>query len=165
MAPRRTHGVLATAEELLAEAPPERGGVLWALSPTARQLDANLVRLPPGGSVAAHGEPDLDVLLCVLEGGGALTVAGEEQLLGAGALVWLPRGARRSLAAGPEGLVYLTAHRRRPGLTIGSAPPGGARGDGGEPPCLADRLCPACDRPAEAADARFCARCGTRLPD
>lgn len=45
-------------------------GALWKLDGAARQLDANLVRLRPGTVVAEHVEPDLDVLLVVIEGDG-----------------------------------------------------------------------------------------------
>lgn len=175
-------GVLAVVTGLIAAARDDTAGALWRLAPVARQLDANVIRVPPGERVAPHVEPDLDVLLCVLHGSGELTVAGGTDHLEPGGLAWLPRGTERSLVAGPEGLVHLTAHRRRPGLAIGSAPPsaaaaaspshrrsraatdGGAT-DGGEPACLLNRVCSACDRPAESSDARFCARCGTRLPD
>lgn len=68
-------------------------GALWRLAEPGRQLDANVVRLPPGHGVDTHREPDLDVLLLVLAGHGTLT-------------------------AGPEGLTYLTVHRRRPGMRI-----------------------------------------------
>ncbi|MEW2556754.1 hypothetical protein AB0957_34175 [Streptomyces zhihengii] len=172
-------GVLAAVTELLAAAPDDRGGALWRLAPVARQLDANVIRVPPGERVAPHVEPDLDVLLCVLRGGGELTVAGTTDRLEAGRVAWLPRGTERSLVAGPDGLVHLTAHRRRPGLAIGSVPPSAARSAGvaataagtddgragGEPACLLNRICSACDRPADSSDARFCARCGTRLPE
>lgn len=68
-------------------------GALWRLAEPGRQLDANVVRIPPGQEVGTHREPDLDVLLLVLAGHGTLT-------------------------AGPEGLTYLTVHRRRPGMRI-----------------------------------------------
>lgn len=102
-----------------------RGGVLWKLAEPGRQLDANLVRLEPGARIASHAEPDLDVLVLVVAGSGEL--AGEEpddvQLLAEGALVWLPHGSRRSLAAGASGLSYVTVHRRRPGMQIAHRPP------------------------------------------
>ncbi|MFB7733666.1 hypothetical protein ACFC08_04610 [Streptomyces sp. NPDC056112] len=104
----------------LADAPPVPGGVLWKLTESGRQLDANVVRLAPGTGVAPHREPDLDVLLFVVAGGGVLGAGtgDEPRQLTEGAAVWLPHGSTRSLTAGPDGLAYLTVHRRRPGMRI-----------------------------------------------
>ncbi|MFD5102361.1 AraC family ligand binding domain-containing protein [Streptomyces albidochromogenes] len=135
------------------------GGALWRLGQEGRQLDASLVRLTAGAEVGAFVEPHLDVLLYVADGSGELTTDGGVQRLEPGSVVWLPRGTRRALAAGDQGLVHLSAHRRRPGLGIGSA-----SAEGGEAPCLLDRVCPACGRLATENDARFCGRCGDRLP-
>ncbi|MEU8483287.1 hypothetical protein [Streptomyces sp. NPDC048641] len=146
--------------DVLRTADASRTGALWKLDGAARQLDANLVRLPAATVVTEHVEPDLDVLLVVLEGDGSLQHAGEEEQLAPGALVFVPRGERRSVTAGPDGLAYLTAHRRRPGLTIARTP---AR-EGGEPACLLSRICPACDRLSGDPAAAYCARCGARLP-
>jgi hypothetical protein len=33
-------------------------------------------------------------------------------------LLWLPHGSTRSITAGPQGLAYVTVHRRRPGMQI-----------------------------------------------
>ncbi|MER7490793.1 hypothetical protein ABTY20_33925 [Streptomyces sp. NPDC126497] len=93
-------------------------GALWRLAEPGRQLDANVVRIPPGQGVGTHREPDLDVLLLVLAGHGTLTAPDGPRTLAAGALTWLPHGSVRSLTAGPEGLTYLTVHRRRPGMGI-----------------------------------------------
>ncbi|MEU1082976.1 AraC family ligand binding domain-containing protein [Streptomyces sp. NPDC005908] len=93
-------------------------GALWRLAESGRQLDANVVRLPPGHRVDTHREPDLDVMLLVLSGHGTLTAPDGEHPLPAGTLTWLPHGSTRSLAAGDDGLTYLTVHRRRPGMTI-----------------------------------------------
>ena len=147
-------------EDVLRTAETSRTGALWKLEGTARQLDANLVRLRPDAAVAEHVEPDLDVLLVVVEGSGSLRHAGDEEELTPGALVFVPRGERRSVTAGPDGLAYLTAHRRRPGLAIGRAQ---ARDEGGEPACLLGRICPACDRVSEDPAAAYCGRCGARL--
>ncbi|MFF9314026.1 cupin domain-containing protein [Streptomyces sp. NPDC014748] len=117
--------VLCDARALAAD-PPLPGGVLWKLAEAGRQLDANLVRLAPGGRVAPHAEPELDVLVFVVAGDGVLGAgtADEPLPLAEGATVWLPHGSTRSITAGPDGLSYLTVHRRRPGLWI--RPHGGA---------------------------------------
>ncbi|GAA4335840.1 hypothetical protein GCM10023086_68720 [Streptomyces venetus] len=97
-------------------------GALWRLSEPGRQLDANLVRVPPGGRVDTHTEPDLDVLLLVVAGDGTLAGDADPQPLAPGSLVWLPHGSARGLIAGDGGLSYVTVHRRRPGMRIGSRP-------------------------------------------
>ncbi|HEU5332765.1 MAG TPA: hypothetical protein VFU73_08380 [Actinocrinis sp.] len=100
-------------------------GVLWKIAEDHRQLDANLVRLAPEARVAGHAEPDLDVLLHVVEGSGALETPRGEQHLTVGSLAWLVHGSTRSLRAGPCGMAYLTVHRRRPGMQIRPAPSAG----------------------------------------
>ncbi|MFE5191537.1 cupin domain-containing protein [Streptomyces sp. NPDC056628] len=99
---------------------PASAGVLWRLAEPGRQLDADVVHLPPGRRVGTHVEPDLDVLLLVVAGEGTVTGLGGDQPLATGGLLWLPRGSRRALAAGERGLSYLTVHRRRPGMTVRS---------------------------------------------
>jgi quercetin dioxygenase-like cupin family protein len=92
--------------------------ILGRLAEPGRQLDANVVRLPTGQRVDTHAEPDLDVLLLVLSGGGTLGTAEGSRQLTEGTLLWLPHTSSRSLAAGEDGLCYLTVHRRRPGMQI-----------------------------------------------
>ncbi|MER5872331.1 hypothetical protein [Streptomyces sp. NPDC002044] len=144
--------------ELVANAAADQGGALWRLRDPGRQLDANVVRLPPGAEVAPHTEADLDVLLVVVAGTGHLTLDGAGREVSRGSLTVLPRGASRALSAGPDGLVYLTAHRRRPGMGIGHRP----RTDAAAP-CALHLVCGQCHRHAIEADARFCGRCGTPL--
>ncbi|MFK0129306.1 hypothetical protein ACIQRZ_03040 [Streptomyces rubiginosohelvolus] len=152
--------VLARIAGLLAAAAPGERGALWHLAEPGRELDANLVRLPPGADVGEHQEDVLDVLLVVLAGAGSVR-AGDGQVLdlAAGAVLWLPRTSRRALTAGPDGLTYLTVHRRRPGLAI--KPPSGAY-EGGEGPCMLDRVCPECGRLSQDPAPVFCSRCGER---
>ncbi|MFB7477090.1 hypothetical protein [Kitasatospora sp. NPDC056184] len=112
----------AVLDELLREAAADEAGALWRLTGAERQLDANLVRLRPDTSVAEHVEPDLDVLVLGIAGQGTLRCGGVAHALEAGALRLLPRGAARGVSAGPEGVVYLTVHRRRPGMAIRPRP-------------------------------------------
>jgi quercetin dioxygenase-like cupin family protein len=93
-------------------------GARWKLAEAERQLDANLVHLPAGRHVDTHREPDLDVVLVVVAGDGVFGTADGPQPVAAGKLIWLPHGSSRDITAGPEGLTYLTVHRRRPGLQI-----------------------------------------------
>ncbi|WP_399136433.1 hypothetical protein Q3A86_02410 [Streptomyces sp. NBUA17] len=58
------------------------GGARWRLAEAGRQLDANVVRIPPSGRVDTHTEPDLDVLLHVLDGTAALVCADGERPCG-----------------------------------------------------------------------------------
>lgn len=94
--------------------------VLWS---AGNQLQTNLVRLGPGEQVDEHVEPELDVTLVVVEGQAELVHGPPlEQVVTtvrALSVVVLPAGTRRSIAAGPEGVAYVTAHRRRTGLVPG----------------------------------------------
>ncbi|WP_037574577.1 hypothetical protein [Phaeacidiphilus oryzae] len=169
--------LLARFDDLLSESESESGpgagrGALWRLSESGRQLDANLLRLPPGAEVPAHAEPDLDVLLVGFAGSGELRDAdGGALALRAGAAVWLPHGSRRSLSAGPDGLAYLTVHRRRPGMTIASEPPPSflaataPQDQGGEPACALNRVCPECGHLEDGPRPPRCPRCGTAFTD
>ncbi|MFE1955877.1 hypothetical protein ACFW9D_36030 [Streptomyces sp. NPDC059524] len=152
-----------TLTDVLATAAPEATGALWRLEGAARQLDANMIRLRPDTQGTAHVEADLDVLLVVVAGGGTLHRAGAGEELAPGVLAFVPRGEQRAVSAGPDGLVYLTAHRRRPGMTIRRAP-GAVTAEGGEAPCLLPRVCAECGRAADDTAARYCSRCGERLP-
>ncbi|WEH41219.1 hypothetical protein [Streptomyces sp. AM 2-1-1] len=156
---------LAVLADVLAQTGPDGRGALWQLAEQGRELDANLVRLPPDAEVGEHREDTLDVLLVVLAGSGVI-VTGETALpLAPTTVTWLPRTSRRSVVAGPGGLAYLTVHRRRPGLTITSAPAAlpARESGGGEAPCALDRVCPECGRLAEGRAPKFCAECGERL--
>ncbi|MFD9606825.1 cupin domain-containing protein [Streptomyces sp. NPDC057908] len=155
--------VLAVLDDLLTAAAHDDRGALWQLAEQGRELDANLVRLPPGAEVAEHQEDVLDVLLVVIAGSGRVVAGGDALNLTPTGVVWLPRTSRRALAAGPDGLAYLTVHRRRPGLTIKSsvAPPAGY--EGGEAPCMLDRVCPGCGRLSQDPEPVFCSRCGERF--
>ncbi|GAA2611447.1 cupin domain-containing protein [Streptomyces violaceus] len=109
--------VLCNTESLISD-DSTPAGALWRLAESGRQLDANLIRIPPQGRIDTHTEPDLDVILLVVAGDGTLGPAADPQPLAPGSLVWLPHGSERSLVAGSRGLSYVTVHRRRPGMQI-----------------------------------------------
>ncbi|MFJ9329453.1 hypothetical protein ACIRPN_00245 [Streptomyces sp. NPDC101230] len=157
-----TPRVLAVLDDLLASAAPDQRGALWRLAEEGRDLDGNVVRLPAGAEVGEHQEDVLDVLLVVPEGGGLVRMAGGVLELGASTVLWLPRTSRRALVAGPGGLTYLTVHRRRPGLAVKGP---GVAYDGGEGPCMLDRVCSGCGRLSEDPVPVFCSRCGERFPE
>ena len=161
---RSTVRLLAELAECVAEASPEQRGALWRLSEPARQLDANLIRLPAGADVGEHQENDLDVMLLVVAGSGALLDVERELPLGVGSLAWLPRGARRGLRAGPDGLVYLTVHRRRPGLAVQGIREAEPVEEAGEAACWLHLICPGCGAVPDGASPAYCSRCGERLP-
>jgi quercetin dioxygenase-like cupin family protein len=102
---------------LLAPGADDRSRVRWSAS---NQLQTNVVVLPAGERVDEHVEPDLDVTLVVVAGEAQLRHGppGQEVRTTARALslVVLPAGTRRSWTAGPDGVAYVTAHRRRPSL-------------------------------------------------
>ena len=111
-----------TTSRLVVEADVEAahgvGGVVWKL-PHDGDLDGNLVRLAAGRSIDEHVNREVDVLIVVRAGDGELTVDGEPHPLTLTTLALIPRGARRSITAGHDGITYLSIHRRREGLHIG----------------------------------------------
>jgi uncharacterized protein (DUF2249 family) len=113
--------VLADTTALSAAATGE-ARVAWKLEMRERDLDSNIIALDPGAVIDAHAGPDVDVLIHVLAGSGQLTTEVGTLELNGGSLIWLPRRSRRSFAAGPDGLRYLTVHQRRQALTLTPAP-------------------------------------------
>jgi quercetin dioxygenase-like cupin family protein len=112
--PSRPRILTNTIETASAEGP----GAVWKLAESVRDLDANLIALPAGERIDAHEGPDLDVLVHVVAGTGRLETEEGPIVLSPGVLAWLPRRSRRGFAAGPDGLHYLTVHRRRQALTL-----------------------------------------------
>ncbi|MFV0372753.1 DUF2249 domain-containing protein [Microbacterium sp.] len=100
----------------------DAAGSIWQLDPAHRDLDSNVIALPPGGEIRRHDGPDLDVLILILAGDGVLETEREPIVLTPGELIWLPRTATRRFRAGADGIRYLTVHQRKPTLNI-SAPP------------------------------------------
>lgn len=111
--------ILANTTALAADASePLVSGAVWKLEVRDRDLDSNIIAIPPGGVIDAHRGPDLDVLIHVLSGSGTLTGERGTLDLEPGVLAWLPRRSVRQLSAGPGGLRYLTVHRRRQALVL-----------------------------------------------
>jgi uncharacterized protein (DUF2249 family)/quercetin dioxygenase-like cupin family protein len=109
--------VLGDTATILGEHP-DVSGAVWKLQMGERDLDANIINLPPSGAIASHQGPDLDVLLFVLSGDGRIETERGTVEVRSGSLVWLPRRSRRAILAGGHGLQYLTAHQRRTGLLL-----------------------------------------------
>ena len=102
---------------------PGSGGVVWSVSPGG--FHANLVVLAGEAAVDAHRNDELDVLVVVLDGAGALEIDGDSVELGHGDAVLVPRGSMRSITTGSSGLRYLTVHGQRGPLGIGRKDTGG----------------------------------------
>jgi mannose-6-phosphate isomerase-like protein (cupin superfamily) len=93
-------------------------GAVWSLA-HGGDLDANLVRLGPDGSIGEHRNDDVDVLELGIEGAGWVMVDGVQASLRPGTLVAVPKGTTRSIRSDADvELVYLTVHRSRAGLQI-----------------------------------------------
>lgn len=97
---------------------PDVTGAVWKLEARDRDLDSNIIALPPGGTIDAHTGPDLDVLIHVLAGSGQLTTELGTIDLAPGVLLWMPRRSRRQFTAGTRGLRYFTVHQRRQSLVL-----------------------------------------------
>src|SRR6185312_8692809 len=97
---------------------PEQSGALWRLAEDERQLDANLIRLPAGHRIEVHREPDVDVLVVVLTGGGTVRTDEGTLALAPHALLWLPHGSQCATEAVTRGRADHTAQRKRTAMQI-----------------------------------------------
>lgn len=101
----------------LAEAPElRRRGPVWGAE--SEDLNATLLEWGPADGTEAHVNEERDVLVVVLEGSAEVTVDGRESTLLPGEPLLIEKGRVRRIAAGPEGVRYLSVHRRRPPLQI-----------------------------------------------
>jgi uncharacterized protein (DUF2249 family)/quercetin dioxygenase-like cupin family protein len=111
--------ILVSTADLAAEiGAPDVNGAVWKLQVRDRDLDSNIIAIPPDGVIDTHAGPDLDVLIHVLAGSGTLTSERGTLELEPGVLAWLPRQSMRQFSAGPAGLRYLTVHKRRQALVL-----------------------------------------------
>jgi quercetin dioxygenase-like cupin family protein len=94
-------------------------GPVWSLA--SGDLNATLLAWPANERLPEHVNDELDVLLVVIDGDGTAVVDGERHALAAGHALLVEKGASRSIEAGPQGLRYLSIHRRRGPLQIESA--------------------------------------------
>ena len=92
-------------------------GAVWSL-PHGGGLDANVVRLDPRAEIGEHDNDQVDVLVVVWSGSGELVVDGLRVALGPGTIAHVPRGSRRHIVAGTDGLLYLSTHPRRDPITV-----------------------------------------------
>jgi quercetin dioxygenase-like cupin family protein len=110
--------IVARLDELMDESA-AGDGVHWGIE--SEDLDVNLVRLDPLSRVETHLNLEVDVVILVLEGDGWLWLGDDEHRLGPHVLALAPRGFVRSIAAGRDGITYVTLHRRRRPFGIGLA--------------------------------------------
>ena len=92
------------------------GGPVWGAE--SADLNATLLEWPAGEGPSEHVNESLDVLYVVVAGSATLTVDGAPRDLEPGDATIVDKGARRALVAGPEGVRYLTSHKRRGGLQL-----------------------------------------------
>lgn len=93
-------------------------GVVWTLDESV-ELNANLVRFGVDGGVGEHVNDEVDVIFIGVSGTGSVEVDGDEYPLSNGTMVFVPRGAKRSVRSTSEDFAYLSVHRRRGPLRIG----------------------------------------------
>ncbi len=98
-----------------------RSGAVWSL-PHGGDLDANLVHLDRGDRIDAHVNNEVDVLVSVISGRGTMIVDAQRIELRDDVVVVVAKGSRREVEAGADGITYLSIHRRRAPLGIGTAP-------------------------------------------
>jgi quercetin dioxygenase-like cupin family protein len=93
-------------------------GTRWRLD--GEDLQANLIRLGPGGRIQPHRDDEVEVLVVVVSGRGELTVDGQVHQLAPMVVAHLPKGAVRAIEVVDGPLAYLSVHRRRQGgLQVG----------------------------------------------
>jgi hemerythrin-like domain-containing protein len=105
---------------------PQGSGPIWGAA--SDDLNATLLSWKAGSGPPEHVNEERDVLVVVLEGSAILRIDGKERQLERAETVIIAKGEARKLTAGREGVLYLSVHRRRPPLQIGSARPRGQTG-------------------------------------
>src|SRR4051794_15978667 len=91
-------------------------GPLWGTA--TEDLNATVLAWPAGGGTPEDVNTERDVLVVVLAGSGTIELDGVAHLVATGDGLVVPKGLRRRILAGPDGIRYLTAHLKRGGLAI-----------------------------------------------
>jgi quercetin dioxygenase-like cupin family protein len=95
-------------------------GPVWGTA--SDDLNATVLAWPAGSGTPEDVNEERDVLVVVLEGNGTLELDGAAEAMSAGDGLIVPKGARRRITAGSDGIRYLTSHRKRGGLQITPKP-------------------------------------------
>jgi quercetin dioxygenase-like cupin family protein len=98
----------------------QESGPIWGAA--SDDLNATLLSWKAGSGPPEHVNEERDVLVVVLDGSAILRVDGKDRTIECGETVIIAKGKARKLTAGHDGVRYLSVHRRRPPLQIGSAP-------------------------------------------
>jgi mannose-6-phosphate isomerase-like protein (cupin superfamily) len=106
----------APAEPVVDLLAPAGRGPAWGTA--SDDLNATLLVWSAGEGPPEHVNDERDVFLLVLGGSAALDLDGRAHELRAGTAVLIAKGVVRRLVAGPEGVRYVSVHRRRPPLAI-----------------------------------------------
>ena len=91
-------------------------GPLWGTE--TDDLNATLLAWPAGHGPGEHVNSERDVVVVVLAGSATIAIDGEPYAVRAGDALVLEKGRRRSISAGPDGVRYLSVHRRRGPLQV-----------------------------------------------
>ena len=91
-------------------------GPVWG--DATEELNVTLLAWPAGEGPTTHVNDERDVVIVVAEGAARVVLDGVTHHVRPGHVVVVPRGASRALTAGPDGVRYLSVHRRRGGLQI-----------------------------------------------
>jgi quercetin dioxygenase-like cupin family protein/hemerythrin-like domain-containing protein len=97
------------------------GGPVWGTE--SEYLNATLLHWRAGTGPPEHVNEERDVLVAVVEGSATVVVEDERRRLDPGEAIIIEKGRARAISAGPDGVRYLSVHRRRPRLQISSAVP------------------------------------------
>jgi mannose-6-phosphate isomerase-like protein (cupin superfamily) len=95
---------------------PRGKGPVWGAD--SDDLNATLLVWGAGGGTPRHVNDERDVLIIVLSGSAAVAVGDRIEPVIAGQALLIAKGESREITAGPEGVRYISVHRRRPPLRI-----------------------------------------------
>jgi mannose-6-phosphate isomerase-like protein (cupin superfamily) len=91
-------------------------GPAWGAA--SDDLNATLLVWGPGEGPPEHVNEERDVLLVVVAGSVTVEVDVETSEVGLGEALIIAKGRRRKVTAGPNGVRYVSVHRRRPPLQV-----------------------------------------------
>ena len=99
---------------------PRGRGPLWGTE--TDDLNATVLAWDVGDGSPEHVNEERDVLVLVLAGSATISIDGIPLEVRSGEAVCVEKGRTRRIVAGPDGVRYLSVHRRRGRLQIAPAP-------------------------------------------